>query len=126
MAVRLHRRNGQSLTKQNRYTVCQRCFEADISRRWHWTMYCIPCQSERLKDNGGYEAHRAVNSAVARGDLPPARTLACVDCGKPARDYDHRDYGKPLEVEPVCRSCNRLRGPARPVLTFELPDVETA
>lgn len=27
-------------------------------------------------------------------------------------DYDHRDYTKPLSVEPVCRSCNKLRGPA--------------
>lgn len=31
-----------------------------------------------------------------------------------ARDYDHRDYNKPLEVEPVCHSCNMKRGPGIP------------
>ena len=29
-----------------------------------------------------------------------------------AYDYDHRDYSKPLEVDPVCRRCNQMRGPA--------------
>lgn len=84
--------------------------------------YCAACQVARFSDNGGTAAHSAVQAAIARGDLPPAKTLVCVDCGDTARDYDHRDYGKPLQVEPVCRSCNRRRGPARPVLTFEFPD----
>jgi hypothetical protein len=38
--------------------------------------------------------------------------MQCVDCGAQARDYDHRDYNKPLEVDPVCRRCNLRRGPA--------------
>jgi hypothetical protein len=38
--------------------------------------------------------------------------MQCVDCGAQARDYDHRDYNKPLEVNPVCRRCNLRRGPA--------------
>jgi hypothetical protein len=54
----------------------------------------------------------AVSKAVLRGELPPVKTLACTDCGAPARDYDHRDYSKPLAVEPTCRSCNLKRGPA--------------
>jgi hypothetical protein len=45
--------------------------------------------------------------------MRPARDFACADCGKPATDYDHRDYRKPLEVEPVCHSCNLKRGPAK-------------
>ena len=57
-------------------------------------------------------AHSAVSTAVQSGRIPPARTLVCVDCGGRARDYDHRDYSQPLSVEPVCRSCNLLRGPA--------------
>lgn len=52
----------------------------------------------------------AVRAAVLRGDLAPVRTLECVDCGKPAANYDHRDYTKPLDVEPVCSRCNTLRG----------------
>ena len=35
-----------------------------------------------------------------------------MDCGKQAHEYDHRDYDKPLEVEPTCKSCNSKRGPA--------------
>lgn len=57
-------------------------------------------------------AHNAVYHAVRDGLLQPARELACVDCSNPAREYDHRDYAKPLEVVPVCRSCNLKRGPA--------------
>lgn len=54
----------------------------------------------------------AVTAAVRRGDLKPAKECVCVDCGAPARHYDHRDYNKPLEVGPVCPSCNARRGPA--------------
>jgi hypothetical protein len=60
------------------------------------------------------EAHSAVRRAVKRGELQPATVFACVDCGKPAQCYDHRDYSKPLDVEPVCTSCNLKRGPAKP------------
>lgn len=57
-------------------------------------------------------AHGRVASAVARGLLPRASTLTCVDCGRQAQVYDHRDYDKPLAVDGVCRSCNTKRGPA--------------
>jgi hypothetical protein len=50
--------------------------------------------------------------AVRIGELPPASTLPCIDCGTVAYCYDHRDYYKPTVVDPVCRSCNVLRGPA--------------
>ncbi len=52
--------------------------------------------------------------AVKAGALPPIKTLFCVDCGKPAKHYDHRDYNKPLDVVPVCVSCNFKRGGAIP------------
>jgi hypothetical protein len=54
----------------------------------------------------------AVRKAVVAGAIPPARNLTCTDCGQQAHGYDHRDYTKPLAVEPVCRSCNWHRGPA--------------
>jgi DNA-binding transcriptional regulator YdaS (Cro superfamily) len=57
-------------------------------------------------------AHRAVAAEVKAKRIPPARLLACVDCSRQARDYDHRDYAQPLAVQPVCRSCNLRRGPA--------------
>jgi hypothetical protein len=54
----------------------------------------------------------AVLRAVRRGELRPVRECVCVDCGAPARHYDHRDYNKPTEVDPVCVPCNMRRGPA--------------
>lgn len=101
--------------------LCAHCLEVDISGRWPSTVFCHDCTPAHVRDNGAIAAHKAVARAVKCGELPRPSTLTCTDCGKPACDYDHRDYGKPLDVQPVCRSCNRKRGPARPVLTFELP-----
>lgn len=58
-------------------------------------------------------ACQKVRRAVIRGELPnlKATTVICVDCKvRRATNYEHRDYGKPLEVDPVCRSCNLKRG----------------
>lgn len=59
-------------------------------------------------------AHAAVRVAIKRGLLPRLRDgdYACADCGGLALEYDHRDYGRPLDVDPVCRSCNHKRGTA--------------
>lgn len=55
-----------------------------------------------------------VTRAKQKGLLPDLSKgeYACVDCGKAAQVYEHRDYGKPLDVEPVCHSCNQKRGTA--------------
>jgi hypothetical protein len=66
------------------------------------------------KSNLFVPAHSAVRRAVKNGLLPRLDgTIKCVDCGDPAKQYDHRDYSKHLEVNPVCRSCNLRRGPAK-------------
>ena len=58
-------------------------------------------------------AQSAVTNAIRQGTLPRLDgTIPCVDCGRPAQCYDHRAYAKPLDVAPVCRSCNGRRGPA--------------
>ena len=49
------------------------------------------------------------------GLLPSASVFPCVDCAAPAVDYEHRDYNRPLAVEPVCRRCNLARGAAVPL-----------
>lgn len=54
----------------------------------------------------------AVFAAIRDGKLKPIRECICVDCGRPAQHYDHRDYNKPLVVDPVCAKCNSRRGPA--------------
>lgn len=58
-------------------------------------------------------AHNKVWTEIFGGRLANLREkhVTCVDCGETASHYDHRDYLKPLEVEPVCPSCNKLRGP---------------
>ena len=60
-------------------------------------------------------AQNAVNRAKAAGLLPDLSKgeYACTDCGGTAEQYDHRDYSRPLDVEPVCRRCNHRRGKAR-------------
>lgn len=59
-------------------------------------------------------AHSAVQAAIKHGLLPSLKAgeYACTDCGGVAIEYDHRDYGRPLDVQPVCRSCNKQRGTA--------------
>lgn len=63
------------------------------------------------------DAHKVVATAIREGRLPRLSAVwtACVDCGLRAQQYEHRDYTKPLEVEPVCRKCNHKRGPALPL-----------
>ena len=81
---------------------------------WRHAGPCVPCGSKRvarLRRERTGNASSQVNAAIRAGRLPALWHQYCVDCGAPARDYDHRDYRKPLEVDPVCRSCNKLRGP---------------
>lgn len=51
-----------------------------------------------------------VAKAIREGRILPASEFKCVDCGAQACDYDHRDYSRRLDVEPVCRRCNITRG----------------
>lgn len=62
-------------------------------------------------------AMRFVAQAVEGGFLPSLKAgdFACSDCAARAVVYDHRDYSRPLDVEPVCAICNALRGRAKPV-----------
>lgn len=57
-------------------------------------------------------AYRMMQKEVKSGKIVRAAGLVCVDCGGTATCYDHRDYRKPLQVEPVCFGCNRSRGVA--------------
>lgn len=56
----------------------------------------------------------AVQKAKQQGLLPHLILCTCKDCGRwPAQVYEHRDYDKPLEVDPVCQRCNLKRGRAK-------------
>jgi len=65
---------------------------------------------DKLKDR----AIRLVSQAIKAGTILRPTSYNCADCGKPACQYDHRDYREPLNVAPVCRSCNIRRGPGLP------------
>lgn len=82
------------------------------------TVRCTPCDRARFAymryGTGQVQATQLVSRAIMRGLLRQATGQVCVDCGAPGEHLDHRDYNLPLDVEPVCRSCNAKRGPAKP------------
>jgi ribosomal protein S27E len=55
-----------------------------------------------------------VAKAVREGRLVRLRKVyvKCTDCDDRATVYDHRNYDNPLDVAPVCQSCNLRRGKA--------------
>lgn len=71
-------------------------------------------ERERYLSARRSKAASAVAAAVKSGQIPPARDLVCVDCGAQAFCYDHRDYSKPLDIDPVCKRCDCLRGAGAP------------
>jgi hypothetical protein len=91
--------------------LCADCNQ-EITCRESSARFCWGCSKLRPRKNGQAQAAAKVNQAVKKGILPPVATLICVDCGKPAKCYEHRDYNKPLEVVPTCKGCNIRRGPA--------------
>jgi hypothetical protein len=104
--------------------LCAGC-GVDISNRHGLAKWCLKCQSSQWRygsknrtpgvKSGQVRAHQAVFRAVQKGLLARPETLKCVDRDEQAAHYDHRDYNRPLDVEPVCRSCNYKRGPAIPL-----------
>lgn len=93
---------------------CMRCGAGLPLYRHYLTYLCDACLDLEPNRNACVDAGRIVNLAVKLGYLPRISSCVCVDCGAPARAYDHRDYNKPLDVEPVCSRCNHRRGPAIP------------
>ena len=89
----------------------KKCALCKINVKWFAGYYCFDCRPllERIRS----QAITRVSQAVGYGKILPAAKLKCVDCGSQAQQYDHRDYGKPLKVAPVCRKCNFKRGPAK-------------
>lgn len=91
---------------------CAQCGSALPLVRHHKQYLCDGCRAGTPRGRFGWQAHRIVAAAIRVGFLPHPTSCKCADCGMQATEYDHRDYNKPLEVEPVCRSCNFARGPA--------------
>lgn len=72
--------------------------ERGIARRLAWASY----------------AASVLRKEIRKGNMLKAKDigLACVDCGSAAEVWEHRDYTKPLDVDPCCISCNLRRGKA--------------
>ena len=92
---------------------CAYCLERPIDKRRGYTSYyCNGCWL--LARREVKRAAQLVAQAVRKGKLPRlGRGVLCIDCKELAFCYDHRDYGKPLQVDPVCFTCNKKRGPAK-------------
>ena len=101
-------------------TTCIQC--GDSIKPYANRKYCSPCGSTMKypriisgPKNDNEMARRITTFAVRVGFLPLPTDFPCVDCGKPAKCYEHRDYSKPLDVVPVCIHCNKVRGRGIPV-----------
>lgn len=108
------KKRGRRPGTLSRFTCCA-CGAIDLVSGGSSNHRCVPCRIEYSNDSRQATKKRAISlvgAAVKAGALPPARLRMCVDCGEQARDYDHRDYSRPLAVDPVCRRCNLRRGPA--------------
>lgn len=119
-----------SLLMEKWARICRACWEATLpvvtqtppqtcgrcGRQWEGNHSHELCHGCRSQDQAKRYRHircatAKVHGAIKRGKLPSPKTLTCADCGGHATEYDHRDYSKPLVVEPVCHSCNQKRGP---------------
>ena len=91
--------------------VCPGCKKN--KRMYVCSITCTSCSIEISRRIIG-RAVSIVHAAIREGKLKEIdEKTKCTDCDYPAEDYDHRDYFKPLDVVPVCKSCNRKRGPAK-------------
>jgi hypothetical protein len=105
--VTLPRSTGHRTTPYFQCVTCHGLFRIRNTRN---KRSCVEC--EHLREKAKVAAGQAIKREIKAGRMFPASNYKCRDCGKQAVCYDHRSYAKPLEAEPVCKSCNGLRGPA--------------
>jgi hypothetical protein len=92
---------------------CQGCGRVDAVSGGNDSYRCADCKPSLDPFTlAKRAAHKAVADARRAGQLRAPSEFTCTDCQEPAVEYDHRDYGQPLKVDPVCRRCNLRRGPA--------------
>jgi hypothetical protein len=95
--------------------ACTACGSIDLLPGGTCGHLCNPCKLASGRSIGltaQQQAHKAVARARACGSLPSPCGQSCADCGGAATEYEHRDYSRPLAVDPICRRCNLRRGPA--------------
>jgi DNA-binding XRE family transcriptional regulator len=88
------------------YSGGKRMSQAEIAQK-------LGVSRQRINQIVNGPAHKArsqIHKDIAEKRRPLASAFKCVDCGAPATQYDHRDYSKRRDVEPVCEPCNKKRG----------------
>lgn len=90
--------------------TCRDC-QKEFRVRHAGKRVCVDC--EDIRETAKKKATNAVWRAIQLGRLASPKNFKCTDCGGPADRYEHRDYSKKLEVEPICCRCNAARGPAK-------------
>lgn len=111
-------KRGRKPGSLSRFT-CSHCGVGEFVLGGSRHFLCTQCKADgvfpsKIRTSDKDFAGQRVAAAIKKGELRRPNEFDCVDCGKPAQQYDHRDYNFPLKVEPVCRSCNLKRGPAIP------------
>lgn len=91
-----------------RHKIITCVFCGDEELRHPRTRMCNGCRP--LLKRAAYRADTELCRAISHGLVPPPEDFKCADCGRGAQAYDHRDYDRPLDVQPVCYSCNLKRG----------------
>jgi len=103
-------KRSYSTVERPRLKKCYHCPQTFYPKN-DTKIYCLDCHDE--VDRQKKRAHNRIKTQIEHGKMLRPTSYECWDCGKPADRYDHRDYGKPLDVQPVCLSCNSKRGPAK-------------
>lgn len=81
-----------------------------LGHQHHSARYCLPC-ADSVMDMQKAIA-KSLRFAINAGKLKDWRGQKCHFCGEAASGYEHRDYSRPFNVRPICRSCNWKLGPA--------------
>jgi hypothetical protein len=96
----------------------KRCDGCGDNHHRRMSRHCEPCARARwlfsAYASGRHAASVEVAVAKRTNALPHPSIHLCEDCGKTAECYDHRDYGRPLDVAAVCLSCNLRRKSGAP------------
>jgi hypothetical protein len=100
---------GDPRVKKARCYVCKQT--KLISKRRGSKFTCVEC-AEPLRQQRR-AARCILTMAIKAGFIRSHHGQQCVDCGAPAIGLEHREYSRPLDVEPICNSCNFRRGPAK-------------
>lgn len=118
MEIKLNKEEGTSVKGKSVVSVVQ--FQAGVDKQKRGAS--LPCMWKGVEEVKTHEYYSARNKAahvvckmVRKGELIKLskNNVPCVDCGSRAVHYEHRDYGYPREVVPVCQRCNASRGEAK-------------